>query len=63
MKVDKAAPPGDQASVNAEDRLDSLSFKVRPDFKREFKVFAVSQGMSMLDLLKEGFALSKQRRK
>ncbi|MDF0491337.1 hypothetical protein PX554_24790 [Sphingomonas sp. H39-1-10] len=40
----------------------SLNFKVSPDFKKEFKGFAVSQGITMTDLLKEGFALSKKKR-
>lgn len=43
----------------------SLNFKVSPELKKEFKVYAAAQGMSMIDLLKEGFALSKakERRK
>ncbi len=40
----------------------SLNFKVSPEFKKEFKGFAVSQEMSMTDLLKEGFTLSKKKR-
>jgi len=39
-----------------------LNFKVSPEFKKEFKVFAATEGISMTDLLKEGFALSKARR-
>ena len=41
---------------------ESLNFKVSPEFKKEFKGFAVSEGISMTDLLKEGFALSKKKR-
>jgi hypothetical protein len=41
----------------------SLNFKVSPEFKKEFKGFAVAQGISMTDLLKEGFVLSKKKRK
>ncbi len=41
---------------------ESLNFKVSPEFKKEFKGFAVSEGMSMTDLLKEGFVLSKKKR-
>ena len=48
-----AAPP---------EKTDSLNFKVSPDFKKEFKVYAVSRGISMVDLLREGFALSKKQR-
>lgn len=40
----------------------SLNFKVSPEFKKQFKGFAVAQGISMTDLLKEGFALSKKER-
>lgn len=46
--------PGDSEKVT------SLSFKVDSDFKKEFKGFAVARGISMTDLLKEGFALSKK---
>lgn len=40
----------------------SLNFKVSPEFKKEFKGYAVAQGISMTDLLKDGFALSKKKR-
>lgn len=45
------------------DKTKSLNFKVDSEFKKEFKGFAVAHGMSMTDLLKEGFALSKKNRK
>lgn len=44
------------------EREKSLNFKVRPEFWKDFKGFAVAQGISMTDLLKEGFELSKKRR-
>ncbi len=44
-------------------RLETLNFKVSPAFKKAFKGYAVSQGMSMVDLLKEGFELTKEKRK
>jgi hypothetical protein len=40
----------------------TLNFKVTEEFKREFKGFAASHGVTMTDLLKEGFALSKRKR-
>ena len=40
----------------------SLNFKVSPKFKKEFKGFAVAQGISMTDLLKEGFELARKIR-
>jgi len=41
----------------------TLNFKVTSEFKREYKGYAVSQGMTMVELLKEGFELSKRKRK
>jgi hypothetical protein len=41
---------------------ETLNFKVTSEFKKEFKGYAVSQGMTMVDLLKEGFELSKRKR-
>ena len=41
----------------------TLNFKVSPEFKKEFKGFAVAQGITMTDLLKEGFALAKKKRR
>lgn len=40
----------------------TLNFKVSAEFKKEFKGYAVAQGISMTDLLKEGFLLSKKKR-
>ena len=42
---------------------ETLNFRVSPEFKREFKGYAVSHGISMVDLLKEGFELSKRKSK
>ena len=44
-------------------QVETLNFKVSTEFKKEFKGYAVSQGMTMLELLKEGFGFSKQERK
>jgi hypothetical protein len=41
---------------------ETLNFKVTAEFKKEFKGYAVSQGITMLELLKEGFELSKRKR-
>ena len=56
-----------QTAANSKQRegsqeLETLNFKVSPTFKKAFKGYAVSQGMSMVELLKEGFELSKQKR-
>lgn len=42
---------------------ETLNFKVTPAFKKEFKVYAASQGISMVDLLKEGFALTQSQKR
>jgi hypothetical protein len=42
---------------------ETINFKVTTEFKKEFKGYAVNQGLTMLELLKEGFELSKQKRK
>ncbi len=46
----------------ATDANKSLNFKVTPDFKKQFKGFAVAHGITMTELLKEGFALSQRDR-
>ncbi|QDC03384.1 hypothetical protein FGU64_21675 [Mesorhizobium sp. 8] len=53
---------GSSESSTLESEKESLNFKVSPQFKKEFKGFAVSEGISMTDLLKEGFALTKKKR-
>lgn len=55
-KGGEKAPP---ATADTE----TINFKVTTEFKKEFKGYAVSQGMTMLGLLREGFELSKQKRK
>jgi hypothetical protein len=42
---------------------ETLNFRVTAAFKREFKGYAVGLGMTMVELLKEGFELSKAARK
>lgn len=43
--------------------LQTLNFKVPDSFKRAYKVHAARRGITMLDLLREGFELSKQEKK
>lgn len=52
----------EQVSTSDSDREKTLNFRVSEEFKREFKGFAASQGLSMTELLKEGYALSKKKR-
>lgn len=42
--------------------LTPLNFKVPERFHREFKTYAAQHGVSMLELLQEGFRLVKERR-
>lgn len=51
-----------QAEANTDD-LQTLNFKVPRSFKKAFKIYAVEHGISMVDLLREGFELSKKQRK
>jgi hypothetical protein len=54
---------GDEVGHEADsEKGQTLNFKVSSAFKKEFKGYAVAQGISMTDLLKEGFALSKKKR-
>ncbi|TWI29512.1 hypothetical protein [Mesorhizobium tianshanense] len=64
MGVALASRRTESTSENSapESEKESLNFKVSPQFKKEFKGFAVSEGISMTDLLKEGFVLSKKKR-
>jgi hypothetical protein len=43
--------------------LTPLNFKVPEKFHREFKTYAAQHGVSMLELLQEGFRLVKERRR
>lgn len=56
QRKDKAKPPSPATET------ETLNFKVATEFKKEFKGYAVSQGMTMVELLKEGFELSKRKR-
>ena len=51
---------GKSPSGNAD--TSTLNFKVTSEFKKEFKGYAVSQGVTMVELLREGFELSKLKR-
>jgi hypothetical protein len=62
LMIDKLAQ-----SIRGSEKLpnvaETLNFKVTARFKKEFKGYAVDQGMTMVDLLKEGFDPSKATRK
>ncbi|RVI66074.1 hypothetical protein CN187_17975 [Sinorhizobium meliloti] len=63
MKQPKATGASEQASAKSPQKLETLNFKVPVEFKKAFKGYAVAQGMTMVDLLREGFELSKSSRK
>jgi hypothetical protein len=44
--------------LSAPVNFETLNFKVPGDFKKAFKGYAVAQGISMVELLREGFELS-----
>jgi hypothetical protein len=53
------------AEINASRDFNSLAplnFKVPAEFHREFKTYAAQRGISMLELLQEGFRLVRERR-
>lgn len=43
--------------------LRPLNFRVSPQFHREFKLYAVQRGISMVDLLQESFRLLKEQQR
>jgi hypothetical protein len=65
-KTTKGLPPTVQDTVKNLSRAEAgqlkpLNFKVPPEFHREFKTFAACHGLSMVDVLREGFELMKER--
>jgi hypothetical protein len=63
----KGDPPPAAATVANLDRPDPagqapLSFRVPDNFKREFKTYAAQRGISMTQLLIDGFELVKEKR-
>ena len=62
----KGAPPvaaaaGDNLSRPAGGALKPLNFRVSPEFHREFKTFAATEGRSMVDVLREAFDLIRAK--
>ncbi len=52
----------DRSRTPKPEKIETLNFKVPADFKKAFKGYAVAQGITMVDLLREGFELSKSHR-
>lgn len=40
--------------------LEGLNFKVNPEFKKEYRLYAAERGKSMVDILKESFELYRK---
>ena len=65
----KAKPLKPDASVltftnpDGPDAFTPMNFKVPSQFHREFKLYAVQNGVSMVDLLQQCFYLMKSQRK
>jgi hypothetical protein len=62
----KGAPPapagaGDNLARPAGAVLKPLNFRVSPEFHREFKTFAATEGRSMVDVLHEAFDLIRAK--
>jgi len=59
----QAAGEPSSARVATPDKpdLETLNFKVKSHFKREFKGYAVSRGMTMVELLEASYQLYKEK--
>jgi hypothetical protein len=66
-KTKKADSQGSAISIPDLDKrgtaaLTPMNFRVPETFHREFKLYAVQHGMSMVDLLQKSFRLMKEKR-
>jgi hypothetical protein len=52
-------PVGADRSTKAD--TETLNFKVKSQFKREYKGYAVSRGMTMVELLEASYQLYKEK--
>jgi hypothetical protein len=65
-KRQREAPPSlEETPQNLEKTppqdTETLNFKVASEFKREYKVYAASRGMTMIDLLEQSYQIYKER--
>lgn len=66
-KAEKVRSEGSVISIPALEKkgaaaLTPMNFRVSAEFHREFKLYAVQNGMSMVDLLQKSFALLRKQR-
>jgi len=50
------------ANLDQPDAVTPMNFRVSAQFHREFKLYAVQNGVSMVDLLQEAFAVLRKQR-
>ena len=50
-------------TLDEPNELTPMNFRVPAHFHREFKLYAVQHGISMVDLLQESFRLMKSRKR
>lgn len=67
QRARKGAPPAPSETLDNLHRseaaeLKPLNFKVSAEFHREFKAHAAIHGVSMVELLREGFEMVKKKR-
>ncbi len=59
--VSGGSPVPEKEDRSAKNDLETLNFKVKSQFKREYKGYAVSRGMTMVELLEASYQLYKEK--
>ena len=60
-RAPKEAEPKAKAEAAEQPDTETLNFKVKSQFKREYKGYAVSRGMTMVELLEASYQLYKEK--
>jgi hypothetical protein len=61
-KLESSASVIPLGNLDRPDALTPMNFRVSAQFHREFKLYAVQHGMSMVDLLQASFKVLKEKR-
>ena len=61
-KLEPSASVIPLGNLDQPDALTPMNFRVSAQFHREFKLYAVQHGMSMVDLLQASFKVLKEKR-
>jgi len=56
-----AGPVPEREDRSGKNDIETLNFKVKSQFKREYKGYAVSRGMTMIELLEASYQLYKEK--